>query len=161
LIVFLGENDHTDIAQKIINLSIKPGFVSVITYQKNNTESIINSFKNLEKNNIDWKLHNMLEEFDYQESLSIVLNTNPNKDKYQFLWINLASSCDSWEKDISSINYIVTIKQPIAHALYRNQEETDGLFISLKTYEEIKDTVNPDITLALKEIDNPLIKYYA
>jgi len=161
LIIFLEDIDPNDVVKSIMGLPIKPGFVSIVTYQKNNTENLINCFKALKDHNIEWKLHNMLERFDYQESISVVLDTNTAKNMQQFIWVNLATSYNLWNEDIINLNHIVTIKQPVAHALYRNQEDTDGLFITIKTYEEIRHSVNMDITLALKEIDNPLVKYYA
>jgi hypothetical protein len=160
MIIFLDHIDPSVIVQDILNLAVKPGFVSIITYQNNNTENIIKAFTLLD-NNIQWKLHNILEDSDYQDSLNIVLDTNPNKNSYQFLWVNHGMSHDLWNDNIIDITKIVTVKQPVAHALYREPKNKDGLFISLKNYEEIRYHVNTDISLALEEIENPAIKYYA
>lgn len=161
LIIFLEDNDPKDIVNHILELPIKPGFVSIITYEKNNTHTIIDCLRILDKKDIKWKLHNMLEKFDYQQSISVALDTNPMKNLNQFLWINSASSYNLWSRDILNINNTVMIKQPIASALYRNKENTDGLFISLKAYDEIRYEFTTDITSALKQVDNSLIKYYA
>ena len=159
MVIFLDNIDPSVIVQNIMDLPVKPGFVSVITYQNNNTEKIISAFSALE-NQIQWKLHNILENFDYQNSLSIVFDTNPNKNNYQFLWVNSESSHNLWYQDILNLNEIVTIEQPVAHALYRKPEDKDGLFMSFKSYEEIRYNINTNISLALEEIENPLIKYY-
>lgn len=161
LAIFLDDTDISVISKTILTLPVKPSFVSLITYQKNNTQNIIQTFKTLEENGIQWKLHNMLEDFDYQDSLSIVFDTNTAKNKCQFLWVNSASSYNSWSRDIANINEILIVKQPVAHGMYRTEDSTDGLFMSFKAYDEIRHSVNMDIALALKEIENPLIKYYA
>jgi hypothetical protein len=160
MVVFLDETELSVVAQKILDLPVKPGFVSLITYQNNNTENVIHSFSIL-NDKVQWKLHNLLEDFEYQDSLSVVFDTNPAKNTCQFLWVTSGSHHSLWHKDILNITDIVTIKQPVAHALYRKPEDKDGLFVSFKVYEEIRHNVNMDISLALEEIENPLIKYYA
>jgi len=159
MVVFLKNVEPSIIVKDILSLTVKPGFLSIITYHNNNTENIIKAFSALD-NKVKWKLHNILEDSSYQDSLSIVLDTNPIKNDYQFLWVNDSISHNSWAQDISNISEITTIKQPTAHALYRKPEDKDGLFISFKTYEEIRYNINKDISLALEEIENPLIKYY-
>jgi hypothetical protein len=160
MVIFLDDTNLSIIAQDILDLPVKPKFVSFITYQNNNTENIINSFSAL-NDIIQWKLHNLLEDFKYQDSLSVVFDTNPAKNTCQFFWVTSGSNHNLWYKDILNINNIVTIKQPVAHALYRKPEDKDGLFMAFKSYEEIRHNINMDISLALEEIENPLIKYYA
>jgi hypothetical protein len=161
LVIFIdNDTDISRVSKSILGLPIKPGFVSIITYRNNNTEKLIDTFKTLD-NQITWKLHNLLEDFDYQDSLSIVFDTNPARSNHHFFWINDAKSHTSWTQDILKINNIISIKQPIAHALYRNKVSTDGLFMSFKAYEEIKYDMKMGIIEALEKIENPLIQYYA
>jgi hypothetical protein len=160
MVIFLGDIEPSVIVQKILDLTVRPGFISIVTYQNNNTENIIKEFSALD-HTIQWKLHNILEDFDYQDSLSVVLDTNPVKNNYQFLWVNDGFSNNEWHKDIVSISEIVSIKQPVAHALYRKPKDRDGLFISFNAYEEIRHNINTNIYLALEQTENQLITYYA
>jgi len=160
MVIFLDDTELSVVAKAILDLPVKPEFVSLITYQNNSTENIISTFSIL-NDKVQWKLHNLLENFEYQDSLSVALDTNLAKNKCQFLWVTAGSYHYLWHQDILNISNIVTIKQPIAHALYRKPGDKDGLFMSFKAYEEIRHNVNLDISLALEEIENPLIQYYA
>lgn len=161
MIVFLDDDKTEDVCSEILALPIKPKFISLITYQNNETQKIIEIFKNKVGDGIGWKLHNMLEILDYQESLDVVLETNTHTKSSTYVWINSSDSVLYWKKDIENIHYIVTVKQPECHALVRQYPEQDGLFMAFQNYDEIRHSVNPDIFEALKTIPNPIIKNYA
>ena len=103
----------------------------------------------------------MLEILDYQQSLDVVLDTNPYTKSASYLWINTSENLSSWATDISNINHEITIKQPNCNALFRKPMDSDGLFLGFKNYDEIRNAINKNIIEALASIDNPIIKYYA
>ena len=99
--------------------------------------------------------------FRSQNSLDVVLDTNTHTKSSSYLWINSCDSLSSWQKDMQKINHAITVLQPECNALFREPASTDGLFIGLKNYDEIRHAINPDILKGLEAIPNPIIKYYA
>ena len=161
MIVFLDDSLLDKVCDTIISFEVLPKFVSFITYRNNDTKKIIDTCNSKLNDKVGWKLHNMLNDLDYQESLDVVLDTNAHTKSSSYLWINYCDSLDSWSRDIKQINHTITLLQPECNALLRTKDHNDGLFIGLQNYDEIRHSVDPEIFKALKTLPNPVIKYYA
>ena len=161
MIVFLDHQKLDLVCETLLDLPVLPKFVSLVTYENNSTEDIISLFKSKVEGKIGWKLHNMLEQLDYQETLDVVLDTNTHTKTSTYLWINSSDNIKDWKNNIEQINRIITLEQPECHALLRDSSDNDGLFMALKNYDEIRHAVNPNIFEALRTTPNCTIKTYA
>lgn len=160
MVIFVTDiNDIDNICQHLNSLPILPKFVSIILYKNNETSTIIDKMKNNLNKNIEWKLHNILETTDPQESLDIVLNTNDKKQNADYLWINNSDSCEKWKNEISLINHVITIEQPVLHAMFRSKN--DGLLLGFNNYYALLTHINTNIWSAIDHLDKPHIFLYA
>lgn len=151
-----------ELCQSINSLIIPPRYVSIILYQNNNTEQTIKVLKEKINKNIEWKIHNFLEEASLSEAIHTVLDTNMNKNQSVYFWVNRNSDYSSWNKDIANISDYITIKKPVCHALLRSPSDSiDGLFLPFDNYKTLIQELDPDIAKAISLIENPRIIYYA
>jgi hypothetical protein len=140
------------------SLPIKPQFISFVISKNNNTKNIIDQLKNEVPTPIKWKLHNLLEDYSFQETLDIVLETNTEKSNMNYFWVNTTDSIEYWNQDIIKINDIIVIQQPFLHAMYR--KDTEGLFLTFNNYKQILELYKTDIVNALENIENKSVMYY-
>lgn len=160
LVVFLDNEDISLVCDHISNLPIKPSFVSFVLSLSDNTKPIIDSITQKFAGSIEWKLHNLLDQYSFQDSLDTILDTNDKKQNIDYLWINRASTSSMWSKEISQINYVISIEQPILHAMFRDKYN-EGLFIGMNNYTTIRQHINHDILTAIDTIPQPHIYIYA
>jgi hypothetical protein len=148
-----------DICKTLSTMLIKPKFVSLVTEQNNHTESILEKLKINMPENIKWKLHNFLDNYNFQETMDTIFETNTHKTNITYFWINDTDSINTWDKDISKINDTIVIEQPFLHAMFRKNQ--DGLFLTFNNYQQILNIYKTDILTALEEkIENKSILYY-
>lgn len=140
------------------DMAIKPKFVSLCVEKNNETSIILDLLKTLMPNSIKWKLHNFLGNYDFQESLDTIFETNTNKDNTTYFWVNDTDSIDSWVENINKINDIIVIDQPFLHAMFRKNK--DGLFLTFNNYQEILNIYKTNILDSLDKIENVSIIYY-
>ncbi len=147
-----------NICPALRGMGIKPKFVSVAIEKNNNTSEILSQLKTNMPEEVPWKLHNFLGNYDFQESLDTIFETNPHKNDITYFWVNTTDSIDSWSKDIQKINETIVIEQPFLHAMFR--KDRDGMFLAFKNYQEILNLYKTNILNALDKIENPSIIYY-
>jgi hypothetical protein len=151
-----------ELCDSINSLTIPPRCVSLIMHKNNNTDQTIQTLKTKINKEIEWKIHNFLEETSLAEAIHTVLDTNMNKNQSVYFWVNCNNDYSSWNKDIENISDYITIKQPICHALLRNSSDSlDGLFLPFDNYRTLIKELDPDISKAISLIKNPRIIYYA
>lgn len=158
VIIIDDDSIISDIIKSLKELEIEPKFVSLVITNSNNTKSIIDLLKSSMPQTIKWKLHNLLEEYSFQEILDIIFETNTEKDNIRYFWVNNNSSISSWSKDIIHINQTIVIKQPFLHALFR--KNMDGLFLTFNNYKKILDEYQTDILSAISDMEDKAIIYY-
>lgn len=158
MVIFLRNDDLSRVCCSIKEMTIKPRFVSFVVENNNNTEEVIGTIKKSLSLDIKWKLHNLLEEMSFQESLDTIFSTNTDKNNISYFWINSSENHLLWNNNILKINEIITIEQPYLHALFRHNE--DGLFLTFNNYENLMNQQKTGILDALKNTENPIIRYY-
>jgi hypothetical protein len=139
-------------------MTIKPKFVSFAITKNNDTKPIIDLLTSSMPQTVKWKLHNLLEQYSFQEILDIIFETNTEKNNIQYVWINDDSSMASWSKDITYINTTIVIDQPPLHALFR--KNTDGLFLTFDNYQKILNEYKTDVLSAISKIEDKAVIYY-
>lgn len=148
------------LCDSINKLSIRPGYVSFLLYSQNQTDIIINSIKNSLNKNIDWKIHNFLDNISLTDAVSTVFDTNAKKNETVYFWLNNDQDSGSWGEQIEKINNIIYIEQPECHAIFRSQHK-DGLVLSFDQYQLMRMNLDSDIFKALDSIENAKFIYYA
>lgn len=160
LLIFLDGDDINLVCDNILQMPIKPSFVSFVLSLSNNTKPIIDNITNKFLGSIQWKLHNILDEYSLQDSLDTVLDTNEKKQDITYLWINRSGTSAMWPQEIAKINHVITIEQPILHAMFRDKDN-DGLFIGIHNYYTIRQHIHHDIFTAIDTMPQPHIYIYA
>lgn len=158
MVVFLEDDNVLELCETIKQMRIKPKFLSLVIKNNNDTENIISTIKTSLSADVKWKLHNFLEDMNFQDALDTIFSTNTNKNDITYFWINSSNNKTTFDKDILKINDIITIEQPFLHALFRNN--TDGLFLTFNNYENLMTQHKTGIIEALQNTENPLIRYY-
>jgi len=160
----LGE-DIVSLCHHINNLSIRPQYVSILSYQDNNTQ-IINLIKKHIDVNIRWKIHNFLDyNIDHNVSLKVALDTSSILYSMSFLWINKSSymSYIVESNAIANINHIVNIQQPKCNFI-RSQKFLDdnlhNLLLSTSTYKHLIKNVSSSLEEGIETLTNTTTVYY-
>jgi len=159
VIIVDDTNNISKICQSISSITIKPKFISLVLKQNNNTQNIINNIRKDMPNDIKWKLHNLLDDYNFQDILDTIFATSVEKSDITYFWINNdTKSIKEWDRNIVNINSIITIEQPFAHAFFR--KGIDGLFLTFDNYQQILEHYKTNILESLEKIENKSIIYY-
>jgi len=149
-----------DTCKKVNSLSPVPKFVSFILHKENTTNSIIDSIKNKLDPEIQWKVHNFLEDSSVDHIISTVLDTNIENNDSKYFWFNTDADIQLLDSDIKSIGKIITLEQPECSAMFRTIDHS-GLFISFDVYKNVRSMIDINIFYGLKAIPNVKFNYYA
>lgn len=149
-----------DVCLSITQLVVVPKFVSFILYQSNNIENIIQQIKSRLDSSIEWKVHNFLEHKSLNESISVIFDTNANKNNSAYFWINDDTTHLMWQTELSVINKTIYLYQPKCHGLFRDTSK-NGMFLSFKLYKDMKTHLSSDIFRAFDLLESPKFIYYA
>lgn len=160
VIKITNELNIKNLCEIINSLCILPQYVSLILNSSNNTKMVIDTIKNTIDSKIEWKLHNFLDTTELQDELSIIFDTNAQKNDTFYFWVNSDTHIDLWNKEIQNINDIIYIHQPKCHALFRSINK-DGLFLSFNQYKEMRTHLDSNIFKAINSITDPQFIYYA
>lgn len=134
VIILKNDSDITSIVNAVTQLIIKPKYISVITFEHNNTKNLIDVLNQL--NNIcEWKLHNFLQKETVEKAINVVFDTNARNNDSQYAWIIESNDINNLNQNITNINNILTVTKPVSHMLCKNKEfDLNGLFIAFDNY---------------------------
>lgn len=138
LVVILNNDDNiTQIVKAIKDIVIRPRYLSLITFEHNNTKNLIDTLNEL--NGIcEWKLHNFLQKESTEKAINIVFDTNARNNESQYAWIVNSTDVSLLNENIMTINSILTITKPVSHMLCKTKEfDLNGLFIAFDNYKTL------------------------
>ena len=129
------EDSFESCVDSINRLSIKPSYITIICYADGN--KLYDLLKSNLKFDIDYKVHNFLENISGPRSLHIALETNKNKVGNLIWLLNYDSLTKVVENDsIQNINYIINVEQKPAHYYKCSSIDSQfyGIFINMNNY---------------------------
>jgi hypothetical protein len=149
----------------INSLSIKPDFVSILTYDSD-MNSLVENIKAHIRSEIRWKLHNLInKDMDHTLALKVALDTSAILDKTQFIWINRSSDMQyiSNIDAVSKINYIINIEQPVCNFIgsqILSSNNFHNLWIPISTYKHIVKQISSSLADGIKQLGTTVTAYY-
>jgi hypothetical protein len=150
----------SSVCDSILSLVIKPRYVSFILHKSNSTDTIIEDIKSKLHDVVEWKIHNFLEDKTLYEAVSVVFDTNAQKNNTTYFWINNDTTHALWNNEIAQINNFIYLYQPKCSGFFRDTNK-NGMFLSFSLYKQMKTHLDSDILKAFTLLENPKFIYYA
>lgn len=161
IISFDDEDNNTIISEcdKISTLHTMPTKISVLC-KTDKIKPLIQYFKTHKiYKDIDWKLHNLTEDYTDVDKLKDILNVNLIKTVNN-IWYVHSRSLEAITEDLNYINFLSKVMKPEYPAIRKNDENLDGLFISSNNLKLIKNEHDQEYVDFLQENCTLVRKYY-
>jgi hypothetical protein len=162
LLIDIDADDDIDhICNKINDLTIHPKFLSFMIFNYEQTQKLIKTMTEKLNKDIQWKVHNFVEQEDLTKKIYTALETNKKANNSHYFCTFKGSDIDNLENYIMRINTIITIEQTPFHILMKSREPNIyGLFVSFDHYNLLKPLFHPMGIEELSKDPDYVIKYY-
>jgi hypothetical protein len=157
LVVELTSTDGTDIAKacdKINSSSINPMMVSFIVSKSENINDTVDIIKTCINSNIQWKVHNFLNNETIAFKIVNIFDTNKRWNNTHYLMFIKDTSLINLNTNIITINEYINIQQQKYDILVRENNNLDGLFMTFDKYDTIKFHRGSDLEEWFTQIEN-------
>jgi hypothetical protein len=168
LLINFDNHDYNveKLCHQIKNLQIPPKFIAIMFYlqDKDFMSNVVNAFKDIIGDSIEYKIHNFVEEISKNEALFTVMETTSKKNNSEYLWILDIDSLDYSVEDesIAKINYQINAIQPICNMLKskNSNDNFNTLFLHFENYSGITKNINQSLSVGIESIPNMVINNY-
>jgi hypothetical protein len=159
-ISYLDAKQVEVLCEKLLNLSIKPKFISFLLFPHDQNKEKIFTIKKHMGKEIMWKAHSFINEISKNDAIHIALDTNVGKNDTQYLLIYDAKDIDDLDQDTNEINSnIMIIQKPFHYGKKVGSENLNGLFISFNNY-NFSRSIDKDLQQAISGITGATILEY-
>lgn len=144
----------------LLDLKIKPAFISFIMLPSDDNKEKITVLKTLTDDKLMWKAHSFIETMDIDNVIHSILDTNFQNNHSEYILIYDINNLEQLDNDINEINSnIIIYQKPFHYARKHNSSNLDGLFMHFNNYQVCRSRDN-HIVEALKAIPEAIVLEY-
>jgi hypothetical protein len=159
-ITTLNSGELSGLCDTLINMSIKPKFVSFLLFPDDQNKEKILTLKKHIDDHFMWKAHNFISDMPFDDALNVALDTNVGKNNTSFLLIYDNKDIKELEDDINEINSsIIILQKPFHYAKKKKTQNPNGIFMTFQNY-NICRSINNNTEQALLTIPEAIVLEY-